>query len=83
MPVSPTTAAAVVKTVLSFLLLPLYWKEWMWEDNGHLQPPATTQLVRLQSLVRFWREPPATGVQGAEERIRSRFKQTSDFQCVR
>ena len=26
----------------------------MWEDNSHLQPPATTHLVGLQSLVRFW-----------------------------
>ena len=55
----------------------------MWEDNGHLQPPPTTQLVGLQSLVRCWKESPPTGVQGAEQRIRSGFEQTADFQCVR
>ena len=27
------------------------------------------QLVGLQSLVRFWKESPPTGVQGAEERV--------------
>ena len=50
----------------------------MWEDNGHLQPPATTQLVGLQSLVRFREESP-TGVPGIEERIRGGFEQTADF----
>ena len=55
----------------------------MWEDNSHLQLPAATQLVGLQSLVRFWNEFPPTGVQGVEERIRSRFEQTADLQCVR
>ena len=55
----------------------------MWEDNGHLQPPATTQLVGLQPLVRFRKESPSTGVQGVAIRIRGRFEQTADFQCVR
>ena len=55
----------------------------MWEDNSHLQPPATTQLAGLQSLVRCWKESPPTGVQGVEERIRSRFEQTAGLQCVR
>ena len=55
----------------------------MGEDNGNLQPPAASQLVGLQSLVRFWKESPPTGVQGAEERIRSGFEQTANFQCFR
>ena len=58
-------------------------KEWMWDDHDHLQSPAPTQLIGLQSLVRFWKESPPTGVQGVEERIRSGFEQTADFQCVR
>ena len=36
----------------------------MWEDNSHLQPPAATQLVGLQSLACFWNESPPAGVQG-------------------
>ena len=44
----------------------------MWEDNGHLQPPGTTQLVG-QSLVRCWKESPPTGVQGVEKSIRGVF----------
>ena len=44
-----------------------YWKEWMCEDNGHLQPPATTQLVGLQALVLVWKESPPTGVQGVRK----------------
>ena len=55
----------------------------MWEDDAHLQPPATIQLVRLHPLIRLWKEPPPTGVQGVEERVRSGFEQTADFQCVR
>ena len=55
----------------------------MWEDNSHLQPPATTQLVGLQSLVCFWKEAPPAGVQGVAKRIRSRLEQAADFQCVR
>ena len=60
-----------------------YWKEWMWEDNSHLQPPTTTQLVGLQSLVCFWKESPPAGVQGVAKKIRSRLEQAADFQCVR
>ena len=41
----------------------------MWEDNSHLQPPATTQLVGLQSLVCFWKESPSAGVQGVAKRF--------------
>ena len=55
----------------------------MWEDNSHLQPPATAQLAGLQSLVRFWKESPTTGVQSVAKRIRGRFEETADFQCVR
>ena len=51
----------------------------MWEDNSHLQTPATTQLVRLQSLVSFWKESPPAGVQGVAKRIRSRLEQAADF----
>ena len=36
----------------------------MWEDNSHIQPPATNQLVGLQLLVCFWKESPPAGVQG-------------------
>ena len=45
----------------------------------------TTVIFNLlsQSLVRFWEESPPTDVQGAVERIRIRFEQTADFQCVR
>ena len=55
----------------------------MWEDNSHLQPPATPQLAGLQSLVRFREESPPTGVQGVEERIRGRLEQTAVRQCGR
>ena len=50
-------------------------------DAGR-QPPATTQLVGLQSLVRFWKEYPTEGVQGVVKRIRSRLEQAADFQYV-
>ena len=30
----------------------------MWEGNNHLQPPATAQLIGLQSLVCFWKQSP-------------------------
>ena len=44
-------------------------KHGMWGENGHLQPPATSQLVGLKSLVRFWKKSPPAGVQGGEARI--------------
>ena len=52
----------------------------MWEDNGHLQPPTTTQMVGLQSLVCFWKESPPAVVQGVAKRIRSRLDQAAEFQ---
>ena len=79
----PPTAA--VKTILSFLGMyeDLLLECGMWEDNGHLQSPATTQLVGLQSLVYFWKESPPAGVQGVAKGIRSRLEQAADFQYVR
>ena len=37
-------------------------KEWIWEYNNHLQPPAITQLIGLQSRVCFWKGSPPAGV---------------------
>ena len=54
----------------------------MLEDNSHLQPPTTTQLVGLQSLVCVWKESPPAGVKGVAKRIRSRLEQAAVFQCV-
>ena len=64
----------VAKTVHSFRGISEDWEEWMWKNNSHLQPPAAAQLVGLQSLVRFWKEPPLTGVQGTSKRTRGWFE---------
>ena len=37
-----------------------YRKEWMWENYNYLQSPASTRLVRLQSLVCVWKESSST-----------------------
>ena len=81
MPGSPAATATVVKTATCFLEM---FEDLLLDrvDVGR-QRSSSTQLVELQLLVGFWKESPPTGVRGVEERIRSRFEQTADFQCVR
>ena len=72
MPGSPAATATVVKTAPSFL-----------EILEDLLLERVNVGRQLQSLVRFWKESPPTGVQRVEERIRGGFEHTADFQYVR
>ena len=38
----------------------------MWENNSDLQSPASTRLVVLQLIVRFWKESSSTRIQSLD-----------------
>ena len=83
---SPAATATDVKTVLSFLEM---FEDLLLERvDVRRQRSSSTSCYNPTGWIAttctfFWKESPPTGVQGVEERIRSRFEQTANFQSVR